>query len=103
MIELHDIDEAKNRLVKAYNPNEIYLFGIYAWGKPDEESDLGLLVLVDQHEHEPWKKEADAYKILFDIDAPKEIIFYPKDDFDSSSQEISSFFYKIKNKGKKIY
>ena len=44
MIKREVIDEVKNRLVKAYDPLAIYLFGSYAWGTPTEDSDLELLI-----------------------------------------------------------
>ena len=44
MITKRSIDTVVKRLVKAYDPLEIYLFGSYAWENP-EESDLDLSVL----------------------------------------------------------
>ena len=38
MIFQETIQEAIGRLVKAYNPLEIYLFGACAWGKLDKAS-----------------------------------------------------------------
>ena len=48
MITNEVIEEVKNRLVKTYDPLAIYLFGSYAWGTPTEESDLDLVIIVDQ-------------------------------------------------------
>ena len=50
MISKEVLEEVKNRLVQAYNPVAIYLFGSYAWGVPTEDSDLDLLVVVDESE-----------------------------------------------------
>jgi predicted nucleotidyltransferase len=55
MIDEKKIDEVTEKLVETYYPREIYLFGSYAWGKPSEESDLDLLIIVDELEQEPWK------------------------------------------------
>lgn len=33
------------RLVAAYNPEKVVLFGSYAYGKPTEESDIDLLIV----------------------------------------------------------
>ncbi len=40
------MEDVKNRLVRAYNPLTIYLFGSYAWGTPTEDSDLDLVIVV---------------------------------------------------------
>jgi predicted nucleotidyltransferase len=34
--------EIVRRLVNEFQPEAVYLFGSYAWGKPDKESDLDL-------------------------------------------------------------
>ncbi len=43
MIPQETIQEALARLVKAYDPLEIYMYGKYGWGTPDEDDDLNLL------------------------------------------------------------
>lgn len=43
-------EEAKRiveKIVQGYAPQKIYLYGSYAWGRPDEESDLDLLVVKE--------------------------------------------------------
>ena len=44
MISQETIQEAIRRLVKAYDPLEIYMYGKYAWGTPDEDDDLNLCI-----------------------------------------------------------
>jgi predicted nucleotidyltransferase len=39
-----------DKLKENYNPEKIILFGSYAWGLPDEDSDLDLLVIKDTEE-----------------------------------------------------
>ena len=56
MISPEMIEEVKNRLVSTYNPEKIYLFGSYAWGTPDEESDLDLLVVVKTSDEKSHKR-----------------------------------------------
>jgi len=56
MIDNNVINEVKNRLVKAYDPLAIYLFGSHAWGAPTKDSDLALLIIVEKSE----KKRTNA-------------------------------------------
>lgn len=45
-----DIDTIKNEIVqrlKPLNPDKIILFGSYAYGQPNEESDIDLFLLKD--------------------------------------------------------
>lgn len=40
------LDEIVQRLVAVLHPVEVYLFGSYAGGNPDSDSDVDLLVVV---------------------------------------------------------
>jgi predicted nucleotidyltransferase len=42
------IQEITRRLVAEFDPEQIFLFGSYAWGIPNEDSDVDLLVIVTQ-------------------------------------------------------
>ena len=64
MISNSTIEEVKKRLVATYNPIEIYIFGSYAWGKPEEDSDLDLLIVIDEYKKDHYKTVSDGYKSL---------------------------------------
>lgn len=44
------LDNIVNRLRQDYEPEQIILFGSYAYGKPTDESDLDLLIVKDTSE-----------------------------------------------------
>lgn len=97
------IEEAKNRLIKTYNPLEIYLFGSYAWGNPDRDSDLDLVVIVDQSNEKSYKRPIPGYDALMSMRIPNDIIIYTKQEWDELASNKTTLAYKIKNQGKKIY
>jgi predicted nucleotidyltransferase len=41
------LDEIVRRLVAEYKPEKIILFGSYAYGEPDDDSDLDVLIVKD--------------------------------------------------------
>jgi len=41
-----EIDSLAAEIGRKFNPERIILFGSYAWGKPDPESDVDLLVIM---------------------------------------------------------
>jgi predicted nucleotidyltransferase len=41
------IQEAVERIIAGYSPQKIILFGSYAYGKPDENSDIDLLIIKE--------------------------------------------------------
>jgi predicted nucleotidyltransferase len=103
MLDAHMIEKIKDILIKTYNPVEIYIFGSYAWGNPDEESDLDLLVVIDEFTKDWHQTLVDGHRALAKINFSKDLLVYSKKQFEEFSKDQSRFSYKIKNKGKLIY
>ena len=94
-----DIEKIKTEIIerlKPLNPNKIILFGSYAYGTPNEDSDIDLFLLKDDlslentfnYELEARKKIRELiykYKVGFDIlSAPTKYV-----------KERDDYFYKI--------
>jgi len=103
MIDQATIEEVKNRLVKAYDPLEIYLFGSYAWGKPDEDSDPDLLIVVDEFKKDWYTDRVAGHRALGEMKISKDLLIYTKPQFDEAVKDAATFCYIVKKKGKKIY
>lgn len=103
MITSKTIEEVTKRLVRVYNSLEIHLFGSYAWGKPDEESDLDLLIVVEDFKDSRYKDLVLGHKALMDMNLSKDLLLFNKEEFKKKSEDGSEFCYKVKNLGKKIY
>lgn len=46
MVEEKRIYELCDRIVQEFHPERIILFGSYAYGKPSEDSDIDILVIL---------------------------------------------------------
>ena len=103
MIDKELIKEVTSRLVKTYNPIEIYLFGSYAWGSPTEDSDLDLLIVIDKSNEKSYRRTMIGYDALFGMGISKDIIVYTKEEFDKIAKNITTLGYKIKKDGELIY
>ena len=103
MIDNVMIEEVKQRLIKTYNPVGIYIFGSYAWGSPDEESDLDLVVVVDTLGKDRHRALVEGHKALSDLRLSKDILIYTKAEFEEDSENSTTLLYKVKRKGKQIY
>jgi len=103
MINRQVIEVIKNKLVTVYNPITIYLFGSYAWGEPTEDSDIDMLVIVNDSQEKPNQRIKSAYIALRGLGVPKDILVYTKEEFERSAFEPSTLIYKIKNEGVKLY
>lgn len=103
MISQETIQEAIRRLVKAYDPLQMYLFGTYAWGSPDDDSDLNLLVVIESSDEKVYKRGDRAFDALLSLKIPNNIIVFTKQEFEKSCQDINSLAYEIKTRGKIVY
>jgi predicted nucleotidyltransferase len=103
MISQETIQEVVRRLIKAYNPLEIYLFGAYAWGHPDNDSDLDVLVIIESSNETVHKRGDKAFDTLLSLEIPKTVIILTKQEFDSRLQDKTSFCYEVKSRGKQVY
>lgn len=103
MIKKEVIDEVKNRLIKAYDPLIIYLFGSYAWGTPTKDSDLDFLIIVEKSEEKTYKRPIVGQRALFGLGISKDLIVYTKEEFDRYAADVTSLCHKIGQDGKLIY
>lgn len=103
MISHETIQEAIRRLVKAYDPLSIYLFGTYAWGIPNEDDNLNLLLIIESSDEKVYKRGDLAFDTLLSLKIPKNVIVFTKQEFDTLSQDVTSLCYEVKNKGKILY
>ena len=99
MISEQVLEEVKNRLVATYNP----LAGSYAWGTPDEESDLDLLVVVESSDEKSYKRAIPGHQALFGLCISKDILVHTKEVFEKRSHDRTTLEYKIKHHGRMMY
>ena len=103
MIKKEVIEEVKKRLVRVYDPLEIYIFGSYAWGSPTEDSDLDLCIVVNEIKGKKHDMLVDGHHVLFGLKIPKDIIIYSKEEFEKYSKNVTTLLHKIKEEGELIY
>jgi uncharacterized protein len=92
-----------DRLVQAFEPETIFLFGSHAWGTPNADSDLDLLVIVSASELSSSQRSALAYRSLRDIPYPLDILVKTRKEIARFSQVVASLEYQILSKGKCLY
>ncbi len=103
MISQEQIQEATKRLVEAYNPVAIYLFGTYAWGEPNEDSDLDLMVILSDEDKVGFSTYKIGTRALWDIGFSKDILVNNESYFLKRSNHPSTLQHKIQKEGIKLY
>jgi len=101
-LDQNTIEEIKKRLIKTYNPREIYVL------EPQREDtiDIGILVIVNDNMaglQQRYALMAEGHKALIGVKIAKNILVYTKEEFDEYSQDPSTLSYSIKKYGKRIY
>ena len=105
LISKSDIEDATARLAAAYQPEAIYLFGSYAWGEPNEDSDLDFYVVLKDDAEMAW----DAFRIgmyalyYSNISFPTDILVDKKASFNNRAHHPSSLEHKIIKDGINVY
>jgi uncharacterized protein len=98
------ISQLIDRLKEQYQPEKIILFGSYAYGNPDEESDIDLLIIKDTSER-PIDRRITVRKLISDIRNKipfSSLVLTPEEI--SHQLTIGDDFYKeIINKGLVLY
>ena len=101
-----EIDSLKTLLVNRYQPEKIILFGSFAWGKPNRDSDIDLLIIKQVNKPRPYR-EQEVYKILVKNFAtrrmPVDIIVHTPDEIKKSESLGDPFVKEIMTRGKVIY
>jgi predicted nucleotidyltransferase len=103
MIDNSKIDLVVQTLVATYEPQSIYLFGSYAWGHPNDDSDIDLMIIVKESSEKPHQRLKPAYRALRGLKVPKDILVYTEKEFEQQADEPASLFFKIKNEGVKLF
>ena len=98
-----ELDEITARLVAEFDPEAVYLFGSHAWGEPDEDSDLDLLVVVAESHISPAKRMTRAYRALRGIGTPKDVLVKTQAEFERYRTVRTSLTAQIFYGGRKLY
>lgn len=103
MISKEKIQEATQKLVEAYNPMAIYLFGSYAWGKPNVDSDLDFMVILPDEIAITRDLRVKSSYALWDVKIATDVLFKHKLNFDQRATHPSTLEHKIKTEGIIVY
>ena len=97
------LEETVQRLVSALQPEKIYLYGSHAYGQPHSDSDIDLLVVVNQSDLPSHKRAVEAYRALRGLFLPAEIKVVTQAEFERRTRWLNSIERVVEEKGKMLY
>jgi predicted nucleotidyltransferase len=88
------VQRTLQRLIRAFAPDRILLFGSYAKGRAHDGSDVDLLVIADL-EGNPLVHQRLARQLAADCFPPVDIVFASPDDVSGAAAAKSPFLLSI--------
>ncbi|MCR4442001.1 MAG: nucleotidyltransferase domain-containing protein [Peptococcaceae bacterium] len=100
-IELNRVVDA---LQKNLSPKKIYLFGSYAYGQPDQGSDIDLCIITDDSSKRKIEVLRQARRALaYIVSLPVDLLVYRNEEFEERARLSTTLEHKIMNEGIIIY
>lgn len=96
------LEEIKRRLVKELDPQQIILFGSHAYGQPNADSDVDLLIVMDSHER-PVVRAARVSRLLRPKPFPMDIIVRTPEEIRYRLEIGDQFVREIFERGRVLY
>jgi predicted nucleotidyltransferase len=97
------LEEITKRIANSIQPERIYLFGSYAAGRADDDSDVDLLAVVPDTEKSLRQIAIDGRKSLWDIKVPFDLIVCTRHQFDRFRDVKNSIMYEAFCFGRVVY
>lgn len=97
------LNDITTRIRDAVHVEKIILFGSWAWGAPDESSDLDLFVVVPFSEEPSYRRARVIYRCLRGIGMPVDVVVQTHDEVERSRTVATSLARTVLEKGKVLY
>lgn len=91
-----------DEIATKYDPEKIILFGSFAWGEPDSDSDIDLFV-VKKSDKTALEMMKDVYKIIFEKGEAVDVLVYTPEQLERRKKLGDPFVLRIINSGRLLY
>lgn len=102
MIETKQINEIVNRIAIHYKPEKIILFGSYARGNFNENSDLDFILIKDTNSPK-HKRGLEVRRLFYGLPIPMDFKIYTKSEFTNELTNQYSFLNSAIKGSKVLY
>lgn len=91
------------RLVEAYEPERVYLFGSHARGEAGPDSDYDLLVVVPDSAPPQRRRSRLAYEALWSTGTAADVLVWTRGAFEARLHLQASLPYTVLTEGRLLY
>jgi predicted nucleotidyltransferase len=103
MASMDNITEMVGRLVKGVPAEQAWLFGSHARGQAGPDSDVDILLVVDDSSEPRYKRIQAARKMVMDIPVPKDIIVMTRREWNAEVGSPASLAGSVLREGRRLY
>jgi predicted nucleotidyltransferase len=97
------LETAVERLKAEFQPEEIYLFGSHAWGTPTDNSDVDLMVVLQESNQRPIRRDQRAQLCLGRLPFSVDVLVRTRREVNRVREIHGSLTREIFQSGRKIY
>ena len=95
--------EVVHRLIEAYRPERIYLFGSVARGEAGPDSDYDLMVIVPDDAPPERLRSRLAYRALRGTGTAADVVVWPRSSFERRTRVAASLPATVSREGMLLY
>ena len=97
------LQTATQRLEAEFQPDQIWLYGSHAWGTPNEDSDVDLMVIVRDSDETSVRRSQRAHHCLRGLRMSKDVVVPTRAQVDRYKHLRASLFHQVLTQGRKLY
>ncbi len=101
MIARSQLSEWADRIARQFKPQKIILFGSHAYGEPDEDSDIDLLVVMPHSK--PAIQTASEIRLALPADTAVDVMVRTPQQVQERLRMNDFFIQEVMNKGRVLY
>jgi predicted nucleotidyltransferase len=95
--------EIVRRLKEGMQPTRIILFGSHAYGRPQQESDFDLMIIVPHSDLPQHRRAQRAYACVGAVGAAKDLLVLTEEEFERQAHVVTSLARLVMEQGKVLY
>ena len=96
------LDEITRKIVEAFQPERVILFGSYAYGIPEWDSDIDLLVIMHTQDR-PAERSVRIARVCRPRYVAMDILVRTPEEVVQRLEEFDPFFEEIMTRGRVLY
>ncbi len=96
------IDDVVERVVRAFHPERIVVFGSVARGEAGPDSDLDLFVEMES-DLRPLERGIAVRRVLRDVDIPMDVFVYTPAEVEARRGRVGNLLSYVDSEGKVVY